>query len=308
MKEREQLDNDSRYGLVLNWGLHQRGEWTVAEYPYFINGFLNRFDPVILTSQSIYEAKASKIDNIFAFGARNKKGPTLEYLDEDHTVLLFASDPNNKPEWLYEYIHRNSVDRVLSPVYNPFFDWVPHLDEQMLEFFPWAVPEQFIINPEEIQYRGNDKIHLTGASGNEVYEMRDWCRQQEFVVDYNTSGHQNRVFSHSEYYQWLRKFDCMVATGSLKPRWQYLFGKYFEIPAAGNLLFAQYSADLNKAGFNDENCVIFDSKDSFKSNVNSYVENPEIYMNTRKRGAELIKEKHTVSDRLDTVDSLFSSL
>jgi spore maturation protein CgeB len=138
--------------------------------------------------------------------------------------------------------------------------------------------------------------------------MRDWCRKQEFIVDYNTSGHQNRVFSHSEYYQWLRKFDSMVAAGSLNPRWQYLFGKYFEIPAAGNLLFAQYSADLNKAGFTDENCVIFDSKDSFKSKVDAYVENPERYMSTRRRGAELIKQRHTVSDRLDKVDSLFSSL
>ncbi|RKD98053.1 glycosyltransferase family protein [Halopiger aswanensis] len=303
--EQNQVDKSSRYGLVLNWGLKRRGEWTVAEYPYFINQFIDRFDPIIITTQRLYERKAEELDNIFAFGARNNKGPTLDYLDEDHTVLLFASDPNTDPEWFYEYIHQNNVDRVLSPVYDPFFHWMPQLEEDRLEFFPWAVPSEFVLSPEEVQFRGNEEIHLTGASGSEVYKMRDWCRQQDYIIDYDNSGHQNRIFEHDEYYQWLRNFDCMVAAGSLDPEWQYLFGKYFEIPAAGALLFAQYSNDLARAGFTNDNCLIFNSKEEFASQAHQYLSDPESYLEKRRRGTRLIKENHTISHRIDTVDRLF---
>ena len=306
--EQVQRDKSSRYGLVLNWGLHRRDQWTVAEYPYFVSRFIDRFDPVVLTTQRLYERKAAELDYIFAFGARNNKGPTLDYLDEDHSILLFASDPNTEPEWLYEYIHRYDIERVLSPVYDPFFEWMPQLEEELLEFFPWAVPSEFVVAPDEVRFRDNEEIHLTGASGSEVYEMRDWCRRQNYIVDYDNSGHQNRVFDHEEYYKWLRNFDCMVAAGSLDPEWQYLFGKYFEIPAAGNLLFAQYSEDLSRAGFTDDNCVIFGSKDEFESEAQRYLSDPESYLETRKRGAELIRENHTVSHRIDEVDRLFGQL
>jgi hypothetical protein len=34
-KEREQQNKSSKYGLVVNWGLHQTDHWTVALYPIF---------------------------------------------------------------------------------------------------------------------------------------------------------------------------------------------------------------------------------------------------------------------------------
>jgi len=300
----EQRNKQSRVGLVLNWALHVRGDWTVAEYPFFIEKFIERFDPLIITSQKMYDKHKGHLDNIFAFGARNNKGHTLEYHSEQ-TILLFASDPNNKPEWLHSYIEKNNIDYTLTPYYQPFLHYLPNFDESKLVHFPWAIPSEFIIEPDSINYHGDSYLAITGARGSEIYEIRDWCRSQSDVKSFQTSGHQNRRFSHAEYYKWLRQFDAMIAAGSFKKQWQYLFAKYYEIPAAGSLLFAQSANDLDRAGFSKRNCAIFDSKKEFIAMKEAYLDSPEDHCETRRRGAKLISNQHTISDRLELIDGLF---
>lgn len=303
-KALEQRNKNSRVGLVLNWGLHQRGDWTVAEYPFFVRKFIKKFDPVIITSQKEYDRHRGQLDNIFAFGARNNKGPTLEYRG-DQTVLLFASDPNNRPDWLHSYIKNNNINYALTPYYQPFLNHIPEFDESNLIHFPWAVPDEFVIDPELIDYNGDEYVAITGASGSEIYEIRDWCRSQTGVKSFQTSGHRDKRFTHKGYYTWLRDFDAMIAAGSFNKQWQYLFAKYYEIPAAGALLFAQYAEDLNRAGFSEENSIIFQSKEEFNKKKNEYLNHPEEYIDIRRQGTNLISDHHTITERLDLIEKLF---
>lgn len=305
-KELHQYDNDSAYGLVLNWGLHKRDHWTAAWYPFFVNRFIERFNPQIITSQRSYERKADDLKYLFAFGSRNKKGPTLKYdTDLDQTVLLFVSDPHNRSEFLEHYIKDNEINRVVSPYYHPVLHHLPSLNEERLEQFPWPVPKEFVIDPEEIEYRGDDVLRVSGAGGSEAYKIRDWVREQPMVKGYQNSGTQNKVMSNKEYYEWLRNFDCQVAAGSLKNRWQYVVPKYYEIAAGGSLLFAQYCRDLERVGFDKSNSVIFHSREEFTKKAETYLENPESYLDRRRRGAELIAERHTIANRLDQIEALF---
>lgn len=273
-------------------------------YPFFIQQFIQKFDPIIITSQSVYNRHSEQLDNIFAFGVRSNKGPTIDY-HGDQTVLVFASDPNNRPEFLHNYIKKNSINYALTPYYQPFLHYIPDFNEDKLIHFPWALPEKFVVSPNEISYRGENYVALTGASGEEIYEVRDWCRNQSGVKSYETSGHKNRRFTHSEYYKWLQQFDAMIAAGSFQRRWQYLFAKYYEIPAAGGLLFAQYTDDLERAGFSDENCLIFNSKDHFTKLKDQYLDSPSDYIDIRRRGAEHIAMNHTIGDRVRLINELF---
>jgi hypothetical protein len=299
-----QRNKKSRVGLVLNWGLHQKDNWTVAQYPFFVKKFIERFDPLIITSQKVYDRHCEHLDSVFAFGARNNKGPTLCY-HGDQTVLLFASDPNNKSKWLHSYINENNIDYALTPYYQPFLYYIPDFDDTKLIHFPWAVPKEFIVDPNSINYHEDDYIAITGASGNEIYEIRDWCRTQSNIKSFETSGHKNRRFSHSEYYKWLRNFDAMIAAGSFEKQWQYTFAKYYEIPAARTLLFAQYTADLDRAGFSEKNCLIFNSKREFNEKKEHYLDNPNEYFQIRQRGVQLIQNRHTINHRLNKIANLF---
>jgi hypothetical protein len=305
-KEFQQNDNDSAYGLVLNWGLHKRDHWTAAWYPFFVERFVERFDPQIITSQQSYERKADDLKYLFAFGSRNKKGPTLDYdTDLDQTVLLFVSDPHNRSKFLDRYIKDNEINRVVSPYYNPVLHHLSDLDEKRLEHFPWPVPKEFVVDPAEVEYQGDDVLRVSGAGGSEAYELRDWVREQPMVQGYQNSGTQNKVMSNEEYYEWLRNFDCQVAVGSLKDHWQYVVPKYYEIAAAGSLLFAQYCRDLERVGFDESNSVIFHSREEFKEKAEAYLEEPETYLDRRRRGTELITEHHTIEDRLAQIEELF---
>lgn len=305
-KEFNQYDNDSAYGLVLNWGLHRQDHWTAAWYPFFVKRFIEHFDAQIVTSQRSYERKADDLEYLFAFGSRNMKGPTLNYNTElNQTTLLFVSDPHNQSEFLDRYIKDNEIDRVVSPYYHPVLHHLTNLEEERLEHFPWPVPGEFVVDPAEVEHQNDDVLRVSGAGGSEAYEVRDWIREQPMVKGYQNSGTQNKIMSNQEYYEWLRSFDCQVAAGSLKNHWQYVVPKYYEIAAAGSLLFAQYCRDLERVGFDESNSVIFHSRKEFTEKAEAYLEDPEAYIDRRRRGTKLIAEHHTIADRLDQIEELF---
>lgn len=305
LKEIDQYSKNSEYGLVINWGGHVRQLWSVAEYPFLISQFIDRFDPIIITSQRLYNKKADDLEHLFLFGTRDREGPALDIKRDHENILLFASDPHNMSDWLYNYIYQNNIDFILSPYYDPFLYHLPDIDEKKLIHFPWAVPKKHVIKKENIVFKNSDKVYMTGASGGDIYKFRDWCRKQPEIVDYATSGHQNKVYTNEEYYRWLREFDSMVVAGAHSQKYQYLFAKYFEVPAAGSLLFAQHVEDIQRAGFNSSNCVLFNSKEEFKTKIEEYQNDPRSYMDKRRKGVELISSRHTVEDRINLVERIY---
>lgn len=73
--------------------------------------------------------------------------------------------------------------------------------------------------------------------------------------------------------------------------------------ASGCLLFAQRCKDLERLGFNDKNCVIFDRK-NFKQKVDWWLRNPAASMKIRRAGLELIRDRHALSVRMRQVSEL----
>ena len=87
------------------------------------------------------------------------------------------------------------------------------------------------------------------------------------------------------------------------------FIKYFETVAAGALLIGQYCQDLELLGFQDGyNCIIF-NKENFKKKVKKYLINKKSYLEIRKQGIRLIKERHTIEKRVDDLkDHLYKQI
>ena len=293
-------EKDSDVGLVLNWNFHRNNRYVCAVDPYFVQGLIDAFEPVIISTQRQYDACKESLNYVLS----PKPGwaaPMLDYdTQQDHEIGIFVSDPHNSKTWVPEFVAENEIEYVFSYYYHPFLKHMPESVHDKLVHLPWAIPEKFLVDPDAITYQNQDELHLFGASGSEAYDTRDWCRQFHFVRSHENSGVQNPVMSDREYFDWLTEFDAMIAAGSLSEKYQLVTPKYFEIAGAGSLLFAQYCDDLEQLGIDDSNAVIFD-KENFKERSQQYLENPEQYLDRRRRGAELIRERHTIADRIETI-------
>jgi len=298
-----EINKDSNFGLVLNRARYVFDDWGPATYPFLVKKLIKELDPIIISSQRIYNLHYDKLDYIFSLEP-GYSAPKISYKDEhDHTLLVFTSDPNNKTDWFKSYVENNHVDYILCPYYEPFQYYFPTISESKLVHFPWCVPKQFIINDDQISYHGDSEITIYGSSGYEFYKDRDWCRSFSFVNNYHYSR-DKKVGSRKEYYDWLRNFDAMIAAHSNEKKWRYIIGKYFEIPAGGALLFAQEFSDLNRVGISEDNAIIF-NRENFEHKAKTYLDNPSAYMEKRKKGVELMRSRHTVNDRLLLIKELF---
>lgn len=301
-------ETDSSVGLVVNWGFHHFDQWPVAEYPFLVRAIVDRFDPIVIPSQQAYQRQKHRLDAIIAFEPDQWMAPRISYDTScNHRIGLITGHPHTKGEWFPKYIRSNDIDSILCRYYQPFVHYFPELASECLVHFPWSMPEAFVIDPDEIRCHDQSELHVFGTYGHEMYDTREAVREYPFVntsMRYDSGHTVSKPLGFKDYYRWCRNFDAMVAAGSLEPKYQYTFAKYFEIPAAGSLLFAQYCEDLERLGFDGSNSVIFDSLDAFEQKADAYLEDPSAYLPKRRRGAELIRSRHTVSDRIETLQDV----
>ncbi|MBN2106679.1 MAG: glycosyltransferase [Deltaproteobacteria bacterium] len=167
---------------------------------------------------------------------------------------------------------------------------------------PWAVPESLIVS-SKVTFSSGDVV-IFGGGGSPAYDVRNWCRQQDGIINFDNSGVENKKLSNKEYFTWLAGFNAVVAAGSSNPMYDLVTPKYFEIAAAGALLIGQHCRDLELLGFNESNCIIFTQKD-FAEKIRAYKQNPSSYKATREKGRELIRNRHTISHRIRQIQEVF---
>jgi hypothetical protein len=175
------------------------------------------------------------------------------------------------------------------------------ISEHKVRHFPWFMPNAHIgFNKENV----TSKLHIFGATNHAAYETRNWCRSFPFVVNDPTSGCEGKKYDFHTYYQWLSTRGAVIAAGSLHEDFQLVTPKYFEIAGAGSLLFAQRCRDLYRLGFNNTNCVLFDKSD-FEAKAKQYMENPSRMVDIAKAGNSLIRDRHTLAHRVETILEVF---
>jgi hypothetical protein len=280
-------------GFVVDWKRYRNNGFFSAMTPFLIEAIFKEFRPIIISSQSDYNKHKKKLKKIISIELGI---PTIRYdTDLDCVKVLFHSDPHFESEKRNRYFIENRFDYVLSFYRSPFFYHNPGFAPAKYIHFPWAVPDAMIYTGS-IKCR-SDEIAIFGGKLSDAYDVRNWCRQQPGIMNYEYSGVENKSLDNKNYYHWLRQFDAIVAAGSSNPAYDLVTPKYFEIMAAGALLIGQFCQDFEALGFGTDNCLAF-TKDDFLDIIKCYRRNPLQYIETRQNGRDLILRRHKISDRI----------
>ena len=292
----------SEYGLVIDWKFHAEKRW-VSNFPaYLVERYNQEFRPVIISNQFKYDLYKKRLKFILSMEP-GWAAPKISYDTRcNHKIAVMASDPHNKTEWFKDYVEDNEISYILSQYYSPFFYHFPNFPKERFIHFPWAVPDEFLSRKElSVQ---DDRVYTFGAQTGGAYDVRNWCREHDFVENLPYSGVENKQLNVEQYYDWLTSCDAIIAAGSSDPAYDLVTPKYFEISAAGALLIGQQCDDLARLGFTEDEMLIFNMED-FVEKVRNYRKYPEDYLIKREKGRQLVATKHLVSNRIDLLKQLF---
>lgn len=294
------LSNSEIYpkiGFVLDLGFHLSNRWVVAVTPYRMNAIIKELNCIIIQNQKDYERYKDDL-NVIISTAVGWSAPYIKYEKRKPDLkYIIIGDPHHKADEKQRYFIENDFSYVLAHYYNPTIFHFRHIPKEKILHFSWSIPDEFI-NRKEIKMHNQDYILLFGATNDEAYETRIWCKNFNFVKSVSYSGVENKVMIGRAYFDWLQQFDAATAAGSLNPRYRLVMPKYFEIASVGSLLFAQEAEDLELLDFKDnENCIVFNNE-NFEEKARAYLNNKEAYLNIREAGRNLILEQHTLSKRI----------
>jgi hypothetical protein len=290
------------FGLVLDLDFHRINRWVSTFGRYLADAIIREFAPVIISSQHDYDLHKRRLRHIVSFEP-GWAAPRIRYDRRvDCLKVVIYSDPHHEPGVRMRYFEENRFDYVLSLYKRPFFFHFAKFPEDKFVHFPWAVPDH-LVSTQQIVARSND-VAIFGAKKGNAYDVRNWCRTQDGITDYDLSGVENKKLSDENFFRWLREHDAIVAAGSSNAAFDLVTPKYFEIPSAGALLIGQFCGDLEDLGFNDTNALIF-TRDGFVEQVRRYREDHRRFVEVRQRGRELIRARHGISNRIRTIRDVF---
>jgi hypothetical protein len=290
-----------RVGLVVDRSFHRQNRWVVAVTPYLIDAMRRRWHCSVISNQAEYDRIKDRLD-VLIQTPPGWSSPYLTYTpDKPRLKYLLMSDPHRFVREREAYFLASGFSYALAYYYHPTLRHFRAIPPERIVHFPWAIPEA-AINAAAPTVRDRSALPVFGALNGPIYTDRRWCMEFDFVRHIHYSGVENRVFEGQRYFCWLRELDAAIAATSFSPDIRLTVAKYFEIAAAGALLFAMETDDLERLGFRDgENCVVF-NRESFEEKARRYLASPEAYLAIRTAGRDLIRTRHTIGCRLASLD------
>ena len=158
----------------------------------------------------------------------------------------------------------------------------------------------------DIEFNNNPifKIFISGSVSEDIYPLRKYIKTfDKFknnieILEHPSYNKYTHNIINKEYYKTLNKYLCCFTDASI---YKYVLLKVYEICSVGSLLLIDDSIlyELNKLGFYDNiNCIMynkFNLEDKIKFIFNTdNIENINIM---RKKGFELVREKHNTKQR-----------
>lgn len=298
-----------KLGLVIDPEFVLLGKSVCSLTPPLVKALCRAFDTRVLYDQRQFDRLCRQVDFIVSFEPR-WAAPVLKWRRAGMFLrptscpcYVIMSDPHRE-QWRIAYFLRERLDYILALYDAPTRRHFTRIPAERIVHFPWAIPDEWIGN-EPIDYRGQREVAIFGAARGPAYTLRNWCREQPGVKSYTNSGVENKVMDDREFFTWLAGFDAVIAAGSEDPAYRLTTPKYFETLAAGSLLFAQQTDDLEQLGFvNGENCIVF-TRDTFTERLREYLVDPANprWLEIRRTGRELIRARHTIDYRLRDLEA-----
>jgi hypothetical protein len=190
-------------------------------------------------------------------------------------------------------------DGIFCTYDHAFRKWYPKFSGKLIHLPHFYSDEDF----REVPYNEHPvmKCLLSGATG-EFYPLRRHAMKNPGVVVLPHPGYGADSLSKGDmkfgkgYAEELSKYFCGVTCSSII---DYPVAKYMEIPAAGCLLLASHTPDLDALGYRDGvNYVRVDEK-NFDSKLADVLANPGNYEGVRRAGYEFVRSRHSDLIRAD---------
>ena len=264
-----------------------------------------------------YSAKDIDADIIFFFdphathhieigGIDKHPAVKIEYWNDIHQHEMKGVN-NTTKQHFYKLGQKQRVDRaikrnidyIVSPVKYFFYEQLAKYfgdnTKKMLLYFPHA-PNPSKVKPFAERKKtvlANGAIH---GGWNNGYDFRAWAFEQlyvEFVkhwiFDKKTPAGNNYLDFVSEY------------AGALALCTPFPVPKYFEIPMAGCVTFAEYHKEYEELGFKDNEHCIYVNKDNFENRIKAFLAEPESYQKIADAGRKLMEENYTAKHFADFI-------
>jgi hypothetical protein len=171
---------------------------------------------------------------------------------------------------------------------------------------------QSIYIKKELNPNPNMQLLMSGAGyiNDSIYDFRNWVLQKA-KKDLRIHVLPHHTVYGEDYANYIYQFFCAF-TSTLNDMFHYVFAKIFEIPATGCLLVVddRIQEELLELGFETDIHCIFINKNNFDQKLDFILDpmNRSTMDTIRKNGANLIREKHTLANRLQEFKNIYQSI
>ena len=209
----------------------------------------------------------------------------------------------SRDRWVLTRFFRR-CDAILCVSRDPFVRWYPRYVDKLVHFPHFFSARDFAA--VEFNEHPLAKCILSGARGK-FYPLREHAARNPDVVvlehpGYGGSGEKRGAALFGEAYaRELAKYRCAVTCSSVI---DYTVAKYMELPAAGCLLLATQTPDLQLLGFEDGVNFLRVDESTFDAALSDVLARPEAFEPIRRAGFELVRARHSDVNRADTLERL----
>lgn len=253
----------------------------------------------IILFYDIHSSHHIKID-----GIANHPALKLEYWsDPNQDEVRGVYKQFNKP--VHKLGRKQRVERALErgvrfiicPFREGYYKWLGEFlgkdAEDMLLYFPLApTPILEVLSLSEKQW----VVLGNGSTGGEQYTLRRWAFEQPYISVVPHWINDDSTPFGMNYTNFLSNYAGVLALHDYFP-----VPKYFEIPAAGCVLFAQYYKEFEELGFKDYQHCIYVNKNNFEERVRDFLSSVQSYQGIADAGIKLVEDNYTAKHFADFV-------
>lgn len=179
--------------------------------------------------------------------------------------------------WLGEFLGNDADDMLL------WFPLAPTIDNVAIT--PFLSRNQQVL--------GNG---ATWDGGKHIYDFRRWAFEKDYITVVSHWIQDKKTPSGQDYIKFLSQYAGVLALHDYFP-----VPKYFEIPYAGCLTFAQHYDEYEELGFKDYETCIYVNKDNFEERVKTFLNDINGHQKIADAGRKLMEENYTAKHFADFI-------
>jgi len=233
----------------------------------------------------------------------NKKVKLIFWISDVHIIGRVKEEVKEKIDIRKAIFERS--DRVISSGYSEFKREYPQFINKVV-FSPRSFGPILGFCNLKFNRAPKMKCLMSGRLSSSIYPLRNYIKKygRRDIIDIGmklAKKHRKKgmciwKYAGDDYPKWLNSYFCCVTSSSI---FNYVVGKYFEIPATGSLLLANETEDSKRAGFIPYVHFIPITKKNAISQIKKCLKDPKKFDEVRKAGMKFVRENHSVNNRFE---------